>query len=52
MAPSMKVYELDEKPNYIKISKSLKFEGKGYMEKDLKKKPFDKKSCVQWVQNV
>jgi hypothetical protein len=28
------LYELDEKPNYTKISKSLTFEGKGYKEKD------------------
>jgi len=28
------LYELDEKPNYTKISKSLKFEGKGCKEKD------------------
>jgi hypothetical protein len=28
------LYELDKKPNYIKISRSLKFERKGYEEKD------------------
>jgi hypothetical protein len=48
MPPSLKVYvhytlyELDEKPNSIKISKSLNFEGKGYKEKEFSKKPFDK----------
>jgi hypothetical protein len=45
MAPSMKVYELDEKPNYIKISKFLNFEGKGYIEKDLKKNHLITKLC-------
>ncbi len=60
MPPSLKVYvhytlyELDEKPNYIKISKSLNFEGKGYKEKEFSKKPFDKKivfngfKCLAW----
>jgi hypothetical protein len=37
------LYELDEKPNYAKFSKSLNFERKGCKEKDLKKKPFDKR---------
>jgi hypothetical protein len=44
--------ELDEKPNHIKVSKSLNFEGKGYKAKDSFFKPFDKLKNVQWVQNV
>jgi len=43
----MKIYvhymNLMKKPNYKKNSKSLTFEGKGCKERNLKKKPFDKK---------
>ncbi len=39
----MKVYELDEKSNYTKISKSLNFEGTGCMEKDFLKNHLIKK---------
>jgi hypothetical protein len=37
------LYELDEKPNYTKNSKYLKFEGEGWNEKRFLKKLFDKK---------
>ncbi len=39
----MSLYEIDEKPNYTKISKYLKFEGKGCKQKELKNISFDKK---------
>ncbi len=39
------LYELDEKPNYTKISKSWNFEGKGYKEKDSFFNHLTKKIC-------
>jgi hypothetical protein len=43
MAPSMKVYWMNLMKNHTKISKFLKFEGKGYKANDSFKKSFDKK---------
>ncbi len=54
MPLSMKVhvYEVDEKPNYTKVSKFLNFERKGYKEKDFFFSTIWQKHYVQWVQNV